>query len=124
MATLLKVLNNLADIKSAGVLHFALELRTPTWRASTGMRWAGQIATAVSAFSAIRRGSRRLGTLSQLRDAQLHRPGARLQPGDDFGDFEPRMDRPCRVVLMRAGKAKVSEYPIAKELGDEAVIAR
>jgi hypothetical protein len=27
MATLLKVLNNLADIKSAGVLHFALELR-------------------------------------------------------------------------------------------------
>jgi NAD(P)-dependent dehydrogenase (short-subunit alcohol dehydrogenase family) len=34
MATLLKVLNNLADIKSAGVLHFALELRTvrtPLW---------------------------------------------------------------------------------------------
>ena len=29
MATLLKVLNNLADIKSAGVLHFALELRIP-----------------------------------------------------------------------------------------------
>src|SRR5271157_6462593 len=28
MATLLKVLNNLADIKSAGVLHFASELRT------------------------------------------------------------------------------------------------
>jgi IS5 family transposase len=27
MATLLKVLNNLADIKSAGVLHFASELR-------------------------------------------------------------------------------------------------
>jgi hypothetical protein len=30
MATLLKALNNLADIKSAGVLHFALELRFPT----------------------------------------------------------------------------------------------
>jgi hypothetical protein len=29
MATLLKVLNNLADIKSAGVLHFASELRAP-----------------------------------------------------------------------------------------------
>jgi hypothetical protein len=28
MATLLKVLNNLADIKSARVLHFALELRS------------------------------------------------------------------------------------------------
>ena len=28
MATLLKVLNNLADIKSGGVLHFASELRT------------------------------------------------------------------------------------------------
>ena len=28
MATLLKVLNNLADIKSAGVLRFASELRT------------------------------------------------------------------------------------------------
>jgi hypothetical protein len=27
MATLLEVLNNFADIKSAGVLHFALELR-------------------------------------------------------------------------------------------------
>jgi len=27
MATLLKVLNNLADIKSAGVLHFASVLR-------------------------------------------------------------------------------------------------
>ena len=27
MATLLKVLNNLADIKSVGVLHFASELR-------------------------------------------------------------------------------------------------
>jgi len=26
MATLLKILNNLADIKSAGVLHFASEL--------------------------------------------------------------------------------------------------
>jgi hypothetical protein len=32
MATLLKVLNNLADIKSAGVLHFASELRG-AWRA-------------------------------------------------------------------------------------------
>jgi hypothetical protein len=32
MATLLKVLNNLADIKSAGVLHFALELRVPRER--------------------------------------------------------------------------------------------
>jgi len=30
MATLLKVLNNLADIKSAGVLHFASELRRPS----------------------------------------------------------------------------------------------
>jgi hypothetical protein len=29
MATLLKVLNNLADIKSAGVLHLASELRVP-----------------------------------------------------------------------------------------------
>jgi hypothetical protein len=30
MATLLKVLNNLADIKSAGVLHFASELKGAT----------------------------------------------------------------------------------------------
>ncbi len=34
------------------------------------------------------------------------------------------MDRPRRVVLVRAGKAEVGEYPIAKELGDKAVIAR
>ena len=61
------------------------------------------------------------------RDADPHREflaRAGLQARDDFGDFEPRVDRPRRVVLMRAGKAKVSEYPIAKELGDEAVIAR
>src|SRR5271167_3956070 len=32
MATLLKVLNNLADIKSAGVLHFASELRVGSIR--------------------------------------------------------------------------------------------
>jgi hypothetical protein len=97
---------------------------TPTWRASTGMRWAGQIATAVSAFSAIRRGSRRLGTLSQLRDAQLHRPGARLQPGDDFGDFEPRMDRALGAVLMGAGETEIGENAVAHELCDEAVVVR
>jgi len=33
MATLLKVLNNLADIKSAGGLHFASELRPRRLRA-------------------------------------------------------------------------------------------
>jgi hypothetical protein len=32
MATLLKVLNNLADIKSAGVLHLASELRAAARR--------------------------------------------------------------------------------------------
>ena len=37
MATLLKVLNNLADIKSAGVLHFALELGI-----GENLRWSAE----------------------------------------------------------------------------------
>ena len=43
---------------------------------------------------------------------------------DGFRDIQRSVDGAHRVVLMRAGKAKVSEYPIAKELADEAVIAR
>jgi hypothetical protein len=39
MATLLKVLNNLADIKSAGVLHFASELRDAYFRRATGANY-------------------------------------------------------------------------------------
>ena len=34
--------------------------------------------TAVSAFSAVRRGSKKPGTLPELRDAQFQSPGARL----------------------------------------------
>jgi hypothetical protein len=40
MATLLKVLNNLADIKSAGVLHFASELRANSSRGHSGIKVA------------------------------------------------------------------------------------
>ena len=34
------------------------------------------------------------------------------------------MDRPRRVVLMRAGKAEIGQNAVAHELGDEAVVAR
>ena len=49
---------------------------------------------------------------------------ARLQRGDDFGDFEPRVDRSRCVVLVGAGEAEIGENAVAHELGDEAVIAR
>jgi len=44
MATLLKVLNNLADIKSAGVLHFASELRHSSTGATLAQGNAGRMA--------------------------------------------------------------------------------
>jgi hypothetical protein len=43
MATLLKVLNNLADIKSAGVLHFASELRGAVTRSLAERRQTSSI---------------------------------------------------------------------------------
>ena len=49
---------------------------------------------------------------------------AGLQARHDFGDFERRVDRPRRVVLMRAGEAEIGENAVAHELRDEAVIAR
>ena len=47
-----------------------------------------------------------------------------LQGRHGFGDVQRCVDRPRRVVLMRAGKAKVSQDPVAEEFRDETVVAR
>jgi hypothetical protein len=49
---------------------------------------------------------------------------ARLQPGNDLREFQPRVHRPRRVVLMRAREAKIRQNPVAHEFGDEAIVAR
>ena len=61
------------------------------------------------------------------RDPDSHREfltRACLQGRYGFGDVQRCVDRPCRVVLMRAGKAKVSQDPVAEEFRDETVVAR
>ena len=61
------------------------------------------------------------------RDPDAHREffaRARLQPGDDLGDLQPRMDRARGVVLVRAGKAEIGEDAVTHEFRDEAVVAR
>ena len=47
-----------------------------------------------------------------------------MQPRYDVSDFETRVDRPRRVVLMRAGKPEICEKAVTHELGDKAVVAR
>ena len=47
------------------------------------------------------------------RDADAHGEllaGAGLQARHDCGDFQPRVDRPRRVILVRAGKAEIGEH--------------
>ena len=66
MATLLKVLNNLADIKSAGVLHFALELRRPGFFSPVAAR-SGNLAPAqAKTATAFRLPRRRIGRTREL----------------------------------------------------------
>jgi hypothetical protein len=58
-------------------------------------------------------------------DADLQRL---LRAGFDFrdnsDDVERRLDGTFGVLLVRAGKPKKGQHPIAHELGDEAIIAR
>ena len=49
---------------------------------------------------------------------------AGFELGNDSGYVEAGPDRPLGVVLMGARKTKISQHPIAHELGDEAVVAR
>src|SRR5208282_4921687 len=49
--------------------------------------------------------------------------GAGLQARHNRGDFQTRVDRPRRVILVRAGKAEIGQHAVSHELGDETVIA-
>src|SRR5262249_59884522 len=59
------------------------------------------------------------------RDANANRkrfPGARLEPANSGNDIESRPHASLRIVLVRYGKAEIGQYPVAPELGEEAVI--
>jgi hypothetical protein len=59
------------------------------------------------------------------RDADAHRErfrGARLESGNSGNDIKPRPHCSLGIVFVRAGIAEIGQYPVAPELGEEAVI--
>ena len=59
------------------------------------------------------------------RDANADRErflGARLEPRNGGNDIEPRPHGSLGIVFVRAGIAEIGQYPVASELGEEAVI--
>src|SRR5262249_28678264 len=59
------------------------------------------------------------------RDADANRKRsrrARLEPANSGNDIESRPHASLRIVLVRYGKAEIGQYPVAPELGEEAVI--
>src|SRR5262245_18228571 len=59
------------------------------------------------------------------RDADTNRdrfPGARLALGNGSNDIEPRPHGSLAIGLVREGMSEIRRYPVAPELGEEAVI--
>ena len=48
--------------------------------------------------------------------------GARLEPRNSGNDIEPRPHGSLGIVFVRDGIAEISQYPVATELGEEAVV--
>ena len=59
------------------------------------------------------------------RDANADRErfrGARLEPRNSGNDIEPGPHGSLGIVFVRAGIAEIGQYPVASEIGEEAVI--
>src|SRR4029077_16632204 len=58
------------------------------------------------------------GDANADRERRLRRG---LQPGNSGSDIEPRAHGSLGIVLVRTGIAEVGQYPVAAEIGKEAV---